>query len=185
MVAYRCDLRRVSVFLALAAASVAALDGCAGTCASNCPPILFDILATTGENLSLATAIWTGPACPADPPRCGFDYTDTNNCARFSIIAVAPGTCEVDLTFSDGRAPFSVQAEFGPETHQGCCHGLPVIGATTAIIPPLHPLPSADAGIDGTDGASAVPEAGGGDLTGAAGGDASIDLATDSSDGGA
>jgi hypothetical protein len=179
----RRDLDRLCGFSALAVASLTALSGCGGTCASNCPPIVFNVIATAGETLSLATAQWTGTACPGNPPICGPDYTGANNCVGLSIIAVAPGTCTFDLTFSDGRAPYSVTAEFGTETHQGCCHGLPVLGPTSAIIPPLHPVASTDAGTDAADGGNAVPDAGGSDAAGAPPGDSGTDGPLDSSDG--
>ena len=60
-------------------------------------------------------------------------------------------------------------AEFGDETHQGCCHGFPLVGPTTVSVPPLHPivLPDAGADADGNGSDSAVdvpPDAPSGDL---------------------
>jgi hypothetical protein len=178
LIVSRRDLGRLCGFLALAVASVTTLSGCAGTCATNCPAIVFNVLATPGENLNLATAQWMGPACPTESPVCIGDAAG-NACTRFFLIAMVSGVCELDLTFSDARAPFSVQAQFGPETHQGCCHGLPVIGAATVYIPPLHPVVGPDAGIDRGNGSGGEPDAGGGDLTGVPTGDGSNDPAAD------
>jgi hypothetical protein len=108
-------------------------------------------VATAGENLDVNSAQWSGPGCPSSQP--GYCAPDPNNssntCVRVAIFAGQEGTCQLDLTFNDGRAPFSATAVFGPETHQGCCHGFPVMGPTYATVPPLHPSPSGDAGGDG------------------------------------
>ena len=126
--------------------------GCGSTCGANCPPTLVDVLAPSGENLNVLSAHWTGPACPVGAqPLCRGDISGANNCVLFSILGSQTGTCELDLVFNDGRAPFSVVAEFGAETHQGCCHGFPVIGPTTVMVPPLHPIVLPDAGADATD----------------------------------
>ena len=139
---------------ATGALALAGAAGCAGNCATGCPPLQFDVVATSGENLNLASAQWSGPACPAAPPKsCGSDpYNSNNYCVRLSIIAVGEGNCRLDLTFNDGRTPFSATAVFGAETHQGCCHGFPISGATSATVPPLHPVVT-DAGGDQDGGA--------------------------------
>ncbi len=113
------------------------------------------MLATSGENLNVLSAHWTGPACPVGAqPLCRPDVSGANSCVRFSILGSQTGICELDLVFNDGRAPFSVVAEFGPETHQGCCHGFPVVGPTTVTVPSLHPIVLPDAGADATAAAA-------------------------------
>lgn len=160
---FGCDLRRISSVVSvvagvvatatLAAALALGVSGCASNCATNCPAIVFDVFATPGENLNLASASWTGPACALDQPNaCSGDTTGTNPCVRLSMLAIQAGTCRLDLTFTDGRAPFSVTTEFGPETHQGCCRGFPVVGASFVIVPSLHAI-AIDAGTDTADAA--------------------------------
>jgi hypothetical protein len=139
-------------------AVLAAQAGCS-TCASNCPATVFDVLATTGENLNIATAQLVGPACLSSFAECRGDFTGANACARLSIIGSGPGACELDITFSDGRDPIKAPTTFGPETQQGCCHGFPVVGSTSFTIPPLHPAVGFDAAVDTTD---AAPQAGDG-----------------------
>jgi len=144
--------RVAGVIFAAAAAALMATSGCGSTCASNCPPFIFNIIASPGENLDVLAAPLTGPACPTSAlTYCNANQAAGLNCVYMTIIAAQPGTCRLDLTFKDGRAPFSVTAEFGPETHQGCCHGLPVLGPSLVTIPPLYGLP-ADAGADGAPG---------------------------------
>jgi hypothetical protein len=139
-------------------AGLAAGAGCGSTCASGCPPLLVYVIATPGENLALASARWAGPACPDGQINyCQGDLAKGLTCVQMVMIGAHPGTCQLDLTFNDGRAPFSAVAEFGPETHQGCCHGLPVVGPTVITVPPLHPQPS-DAGADGGGGFDASPD---------------------------
>jgi hypothetical protein len=148
---FRCDLRFVSMMALLAGAATAA--GCTSTCASNCPNLFFDVVATDGENLNVDTATYTGPACPVNTlPACRGDATGTNLCVRFTIEASGPGSCELALVFSDGRLPFRTTAQFGDETHQGCCHGFPVSGAASATVPPLHMIIGFDASPDGDGG---------------------------------
>jgi hypothetical protein len=85
---------------------------------------------------------------------CRGDFDGTNSCVRFTTIAVKPGSCQLDLTFTDGRLPFSATATFGPATTQGCCHGFPVTSTATFTIPPLHPPVGFDASPDvSSDGA--------------------------------
>ena len=145
-------------------ATMGALPGCSGTCASNCPEVLFVVAATVGENLDVATATWAGPGCPTAPPGyCQGDAINGLACVRLFILGSQPGACQLDLTFNDGRAPFSVTTQFGPETHQGCCHGFPVVGPVAVTIPPLHPEPT-DAGADGSSEAGAALDAGPADV---------------------
>jgi hypothetical protein len=147
--------------LVATAAAIGSLSGCGSTCGSNCPPLTFSVVAPPGENLNVDIVQWAGPGCPLEQPNyCAPDpYNSALTCVRFTINGRQPGTCRLDLTFTDGRAPFSATTEFGPETHQGCCHGLPVVGDTGVTIPPLHPK-ATDAGPDGSDGADASPDAG-------------------------
>jgi hypothetical protein len=168
--ASRCDLRRIWIPIgmtlaqitagAAVAGAIAIVPGCGSTCGTDCPAVVFDVFATTGENLAIATAHWTGSACPLDQPNtCSPDTANNLPCARLSILGIQPGTCQLDLTFNDGRAPFSVTTEFGPETHQGCCHGFPVVGPALVYIPPLHPT-ATDAGTDAeTDAPTSSPDA--------------------------
>lgn len=159
MLFFRCDLRSSSTIGArwtpLACATLALLigtaaAGCASNCATNCPNLEFDVLATPGENLNVLTATWTGAGCPLDAaPQCRGDLDGTNLCTRFSIETTQSGSCELDLTFSDGRLPFRGSTTFGPETHQGCCHGFPVIGAASVTVPPLYTPVGFDASPDG------------------------------------
>ena len=145
---------------AVIVAGLTASAGCGSTCATNCPNLLFEAVATPGENLDVKTAQWAGPACPSSQPN--YCRPDPNNglaCVNITIIGTQAGTCQLDLTFNDGRAPFSTIAEFGPETHQGCCHGFPVLGASTVTIPSLHPQPD-DAGADASPGVDASADAG-------------------------
>lgn len=132
----------------------ATATGCSSNCATNCPNLIFDVLATVGENLNVNTATYVGPACPVDIA-CRGDADGTNLCVRFTIEAIAPGSCELDLTFTDGRFPFRGTAEFGDETHQGCCHGFPVTGPAYVTVPPLHPIIEFDASPDGDGGGDA------------------------------
>ena len=135
------------LFALLAGSAVA---GCASDCAHNCPTLTFTAIASSGENLNVATATWTGDACATDQsPECRGNIDGSLPCVYFSIIAARPGSCRLDLTFTDGRAPFSATATFGPATHQGCCQGFPVTSATTVMVPPLHPPAVVDAGPDG------------------------------------
>ncbi|HET6151113.1 MAG TPA: hypothetical protein VFH68_26490 [Polyangia bacterium] len=167
--------------LAAVAAALVASPGCGSTCASNCPAISFDVIATPGENLDVLTAHWMGTACPAQQPNyCAPDRVNRLACIAISIIGIQPGTCQLDLTFNDGRAPFSVTAEFGPETHQGCCHGFPVLGAPRVTIPPLHPPPG-DAAAEGGAGPDASPEMDGGAGADAPSAGPDVGFATDSS----
>lgn len=136
-------------------AGAAGAAGCSSNCASSCPNLVFDVVATVGENLNVQTATYTGPACPVNTgPACRGDVDGTNLCVRFTIEAIAPGSCELDLVFSDGRLPFRATGEFGAETHQGCCHGFPVTGPASVTVPPLHPIIEFDASPDGDGGAS-------------------------------
>jgi len=168
---FRCDLHRL-VLVALTLIACATLTGCGSTCGSNCPITSIDIVATSGENLNIATATWTGPACPTGTqPQCRGDFTGANSCVRFTIIGSQAGTCELDLTFTDGRVPFSAVATFDVETHQGCCHGFPVVGDSMVTVPPLHPVVLPDAGADVTDApqdslSDAAVDGGGGDSSG-------------------
>jgi len=82
-------------------------------------------------------------------------FNSSLTCVHIAIVGAQPGTCRLDLTFNDERAPFSATAEFGPETHQGCCHGFPVVGPLFSTVPPLHPKPT-DAGMDGGAADTAV-----------------------------
>ena len=153
----RRDLRSLAGLLVILLAGTAAA-GCASNCASDCPNTSFDVFATTGENLNVYNATWTGDACPTDAvPMCRGDVDGTNICVRFTIVAVHSGSCRLDLTFTDGRAPFSATATFGPATTQGCCHGFPVTSTARVTVPPLHPRPTVDAGPDG-DGAAGASE---------------------------
>ena len=137
-----------AILLAAATVAFVFVPGCAGNCASNCPNLTFAAAATPGENLDVLTAHWAGAACPAEQPSyCAPDTINGLRCVSFALIGIGEGACQIDLTFKDGRAPFSAVATFGPETHQGCCHGFPVVGANVAVIPPLHPQ-SGDAGSD-------------------------------------
>ena len=164
---------RASAVAATAFAAVVATAGCGSMCATNCPTVSFSAVATPGENLDVMTAHWMGPACPASQPNyCAPDRINGLACVAISIVASQPGTCQLDLTFNDGRVPFSVTAEFGPETHQGCCHGFPVLGSPVVTIPPLHPAPNDAAAEGGT-----TPDAGRD-----AGGDASSETSPGASD---
>ena len=169
--------------LAAVTAAVVATPGCGSTCATNCPTISFSAIATPGENLDVMTAQWMGPACPAGPPNyCAPDRINGLPCVAISIIASQAGTCQLDLTFNDGRPPFSVTAEFGPETHQGCCHGFPVLGSPVVTIPPLHPAPH-DAAADGGTGPDAGRDADGAADSDASSGAPDVGSASDSSNG--
>jgi len=154
----RCDLRSLAGFL-FALLAGAAVAGCSSDCGSHCPNLTFDVVATTGENLNVATATWTGDACPTDTvPMCRGNFDGTNSCVRFTTIAVHPGSCRLDLTFTDERLPFSATGTFGPATTQGCCQGYPLTSAAMVTIPPLHP--PADAGSDAGGASDAGVDAG-------------------------
>lgn len=145
----RRDLRSLA-FLLFALLAGAAVAGCSSNCGANCPNVYFEVVATTGENLNVATATWTGDACPTDAtPQCRGDFDGTNICVRFTTIAVKSGSCRLDLTFTDGRLPFSATGTFGPATTQGCCQGYPVTSTAMITIPPLHPAVGLDASPDG------------------------------------
>ncbi len=74
----------LTLFALVAGAAVTA--GCSSNCGSNCPNLTFDVVATVGDNLNVATATWTGPACPTDAaPLCRGDFDGTNICVRFTI----------------------------------------------------------------------------------------------------
>ncbi len=148
------SIRFAAVLLALIAGGIG-VAGCASNCAANCPALSFNVVAYSGENLSVATASWTGDACATDQsPECRGNIDGSLPCVDFTIIAVRSGSCRLDLTFTDGRVPFSATGTFGPATQQGCCQGFPVTSAATVTVPPLHPPVVVDAGPDG-DGAAA------------------------------
>jgi hypothetical protein len=131
----------------------ATIGGCASNCATNCPNIEFDVVATVGENLNVYSATWSGAGCPTNAtPSCRGNFDGTNICVRFTMIAPHEGTCQLDLAFTDGRPQFSATATFGPATTQGCCQGFPVVGPALATVPPLHPVIGFDAGSDGEAG---------------------------------
>jgi hypothetical protein len=160
--------RRLGV-LALLLASASVLSGCAGRCGSNCPVLDVDLFAAPGENLNVSSAQWTGPACPPGLPTCRGDLYNPAQlpCIRFTMLASAPGACQLDVTFTD-RPPVTVSATFGPETTQGCCHGFPVIGTAVFNVPPYGSTQN-DAGAGGdADAASSTDgptdAAGGADL---------------------
>ncbi len=142
------------LFALLAGAAVA---GCSSNCGANCPNVYFEVVATVGDNLAIATATWTGDACAADQsPECRGNVDGSLPCVGFTIIAARSGSCRLDLTFTDGRVPFSATGTFGPATTQGCCHGYPVTSAASVTIPPLHPPAVVDAGSDvGSDASGA------------------------------
>ena len=161
----RCDLGSVLTWrarsirfagpLVALVAGLLGVAGCASDCGANCPLLAFQVVAPSGESLTYATATWTGDACATDQaPECRGNFDGSLPCVGFTIIAARPGSCRLDLTFTDGRAPFSATGNFGPATQQGCCHGFPVIGAPVVTVPPLHPPAVVDAGPDG-DGAAA------------------------------
>ena len=138
----------VALTLVSIIAAVVLAAGCAGNCATNCPVIVFGIYATPGENLDIATAQLAGPACPESVGGCSGDLSGANTCVRMSIIGAQAGMCELDLTFTNGRAPLAIKTEFAAETNQGCCHGFPVIGPWSYTVPPLYGS-TTDAGADG------------------------------------
>ena len=141
------------LFVALLAAATVA--GCSD-CGAHCPNLTFTVVATSGENLNVATATWTGDACPTDTtPLCRGDLSGINLCVQFTMIGQRAGSCRLDLTFTDGRLPFSATGTFGPATTQGCCQGFPVTSSATVTIPPLHPPAVIDAGPDVAAGADA------------------------------
>src|SRR5262245_50370289 len=115
---------RSSLLVAAAAvvAAVASVPGCASHCARSCPATELVILAPAGTSLDVMEAEWTGPACPADIPRCRGVGT---SCQRFGMVAGAPGGCDLTITFKDNHTA-TVHGEFGPAMHQGCCQGFPV-----------------------------------------------------------
>lgn len=143
------SIRFAGALVALVAGTLG-VAGCASDCGSNCPVVSFQVAATFGENLSVQDATWTGDACPTDQvPECRGNFDGSLPCVLFSVIGVRPGTCRLDLTFTDGRAPFSATATFGSATTQGCCQGFPVEGAPLVYVPSLHPPAVVDAGTDG------------------------------------
>ena len=143
--------------LLIAGLSIAGCAGCGSTCGSNCPPTSFAVVATAGDNLNVLSAAWTGPACPVGTtPLCRGDASGAYPCTFFTMFGTQAGSCQLDLVFNDGRAPFSAVAEFGDETHQGCCRGFPVVGPTSVTVPPLHPVALPDAGADAADSAADV-----------------------------
>ncbi len=152
------SIRFAGALVALVAA-VLGVAGCASDCGANCPAATFDVVASYGENLSVATATWTGDACATDlTPECRGNLDGSLPCVRFTMVGVRSGSCRLDLTFTDGRAPFGATANFGPATQQGCCQGFPVTGAAVVTVPPLHPPAVVDAGSDG-DGDAGTSDA--------------------------
>jgi hypothetical protein len=153
---FRRDLRRLAACISVLITGLS-LASCGSTCGSNCPVTAFVVVATSGENLNVLTAQWTGPACPVGvTPLCRPDVSGANPCSVFTIIASQTGSCQLDLVFTDGRAPFSVVAMFGEETHQGCCRGFPVLDPAMVTVPPLHPVMLPDAGTDAADSAVTI-----------------------------
>jgi hypothetical protein len=133
-------------------AGLLGVAGCASNCADNCPVLAFNVVAYSGDNLAIATATWTGDACAADQsPECRGNVDGSLPCVGFTIIAARSGSCRLDLTFTDGRVPFSATGTFGPATQQGCCQGFPVTGDSTVTVPPLHPPVVVDASSNGDD----------------------------------
>lgn len=144
-------IRFAAALLALIAGGLG-VTGCASDCAANCPALAFNVVAYSGDNLSVATATWTGDACATDQaPECRGNVDGTLPCVYFTIFAARAGSCRLDLTFTDGRVPFSATGTFGPATHQGCCQGFPVTSDATVTVPPLHPPVLVDAGADSDD----------------------------------
>src|SRR4051812_19210067 len=95
-----------AVVLPLATAS---MPGCGSTCASNCPEVLFYAVATSGETLDIADVKWSGAACPpSQAPSCVANSNGTMTCSAVALVGLQEGPCQLDLTFNDGRAPFSV-----------------------------------------------------------------------------
>jgi hypothetical protein len=140
--------------LGLSVAWLLAVSGCSNNCGSNCPATMVTVYATPGENLSLSTAsAWTGPACPPGGPMCS-SGDGVNPCTFIEIIPLAPGSCELSLVFTDGRAPATVTATFGPATTQGCCKGFPAETPAQVTLPPFGS--TADAAADAAASNDAV-----------------------------
>jgi len=135
------SLRRLLLALVLVGAAPLAA-GCASDCASKCPVIMFEAQTSSAESLNVMTASWTGPACPANTPLCRGLGT---SCQWFDIVGTAQGTCDLTVTFTDGRPTFMAHVEFGPAVTQGCCQGFPVVGQPIVMIPPLGGTPDAEA----------------------------------------
>lgn len=140
--------------------------GCQSDCRSKCPPTEVVVVASPGENLGIMTGTWSGPACRPTVQYCEPD--SVNVCVRFRIVGFGEGSCDVALTFDDGRPAMTVHAEFGPLPTQGCCRGNPVIGPSIITIPPLH----GDAGADDAAQADDAGENDAGTETPASGDDA-------------
>src|SRR6185369_7913538 len=154
----------VSVSLTAALGSA----GCQSDCRSKCPPTEVVVVASPGENLGIMTGTWNGPACRQTVQYCEPD--SVNACVRFRIVGFAEGTCDVALTFDDGRPAMTVHAEFGPAPTQGCCRGHPVVGPSIITIPPLP----TDAGTDAPPAVDAADDDAGAEAA-AAGDDAASD----------
>ena len=101
------SVRFAGALVALFAGTLA-VAGCASDCGANCPAVVFNVVATGGESLTVATATWTGDACATDQaPECRGNVDGSLPCVDFTIIGARAGTCRLDLTFTDGRLPFS------------------------------------------------------------------------------
>ena len=106
-------------------AGVLGVAGCASDCGANCPVVSFQVAASSGESLSVSTATWTGDACATDQaPECG-NFDGSLPCVLFSIIGVRSGSCRLDLTFTNGRAPFRHHRQLRARDPSGLLPGIP------------------------------------------------------------
>lgn len=158
----------ISATVTLAAAALAGLlflapTGCSD-CAKDCPNYIVTIRPSSNVGLDVRATGAEGPACPPIPPRCQSD--GVNACSHISVIAAAPGICDVTLGFGD-RAWMTVRTQFRDIPAGTCCRGYPVVGENLFIVPS-----GTDGGITGQDGAAtdAVWIWDGGDAGGAADG---------------
>jgi hypothetical protein len=168
--------------LGFVGAILLAQPGCSNSnCNKACLPTYVYIGSADAMTQIPVTGIYLdGAACPAPYGVTCIGTQTTGGCTHFTITAIAQGTCDVGITFSD-RDSEIIHLEFGPI--ESCCPGYPVNGDSTFTVPadPTQPITGnvsgagrttivPDGGVDAGDGAT-------GD--GAAGDGAASDGATD------
>ena len=121
-------------------------------------PVTSTSCATIGENLNVATATWTGDACPTDADRrcaAATSTAPTSACASRSI-AVTSGHLPAGPDVHRRSPAVQRDRHVRAGDHQGCCQGFPVTGTATRHRPAAAPsgresTPAPTATARGTD----------------------------------
>jgi hypothetical protein len=158
------------------AAILLAQPGCTSNCNKPCLPTYVYIGSADAVTQIPVTGIFLdGPACPAAYGVTCIGTQDTGGCTHFTISAIAAGTCDVGITFSD-RPSEIVHLEFAPI--ESCCPGYPVTGDSTFTVPadPTQPITG---NLSGPGRTTIVPDGGVDAADGATGDGGADDAATD------